>query len=100
MLASTVPASADTTAEVVTFTGSIKADVSGSIALSPPLTNSASKGPVTFKTVATLSKVTGSKTQEGVTITGGKYVSTTTLPKGTRPARASSRGPSRWAPGP
>ena len=67
----------------VKFTGSISGNLSGKITISPPLTTSASTGPVKFTTTATLSKITGSKTQKGVTLTGGKWTAVVTAPKGT-----------------
>lgn len=83
LLASGVSSADTAVSGAKVFTGSIKGPVTGAIKLSPPITNTASTGPVTFTTTATFSKVNGSKTQGGVTITGAKYVSTTTLPKGT-----------------
>ncbi len=67
----------------VTFTGSIKAVASGSVTISPPLTNSPSSGPLTFTTTATLTKPTGDTKQGGVTITKAKYSSVGTEPAGT-----------------
>jgi len=66
----------------VTATGSITGTLSGKIAFSPKLTNTASAGTVKYTFTATLAAVSGSTTQGTGTITGASIKATVTLPAG------------------
>ena len=67
-----------------TFTGNLQGQLSGSIVFSPALSNTASSVPITITISASISSLTARRglTQGGIRITGGKMISSVTIPSG------------------